>query len=102
MEIITNIFPKQPRETRRYTVSFAEALEANGDTLRASAPFEMGAVPDGITVDSAVFDPVLARLTLTLSGGTHHTSYLLEMWVHTEEGQKLEHQVTAKVVELTR
>lgn len=102
MEIITNTFPKKPGETKLFGVSFAEMLAAYGDMLQASTPFELGPVPDGIVIDSHVFDPVLARLTLLVSGGTDGRYYTLKMWVNTIKGQRLEHQVYFQVQEERR
>lgn len=102
MEIITNTFPKHPSETKLFAVSFAEMLAAYGDTLQPVTPFELGPVPDGLVIESHVFDPVLARLTLLVSGGADGRYYPLKMWINTVKSQRLEHTVYFKVQEERR
>lgn len=97
--IITDTFPKQPRETIWAPVSFADLLSALGDTPRAMDPIELDAVPDGITVDQQVFDPVSSVFRLLVSGGTDGQSYLLTMWINTTGGERREHEITIKVKE---
>ena len=97
--IATNQFPKQPRETIWVPVSFAELLAALGDTPRAVDPIELDTVPDGITVDQQVFDPVASVFRLLISGGTNGQSYLLTMWINTTSGERREHEITVKVKE---
>lgn len=97
--IITDTFPKQPRETKWIAVSFAELLAAEGDTARAVDPIELDTVPDGITVVDQVFDPVTGKLQLLVSGGTDGRTYTLTMWINTTSGQRLEHEIEVKVKE---
>lgn len=97
--IITDTFPKQPRETKWIAVSFAELLAAEGDTPRAVAPIELDTVPDGIAVEDQVFDPVTGKLQLLVSGGTDGRTYTLTMWINTTSGQRLEHEIEVKVKE---
>lgn len=97
--IITDTFPKQPRETKWIAVSFAELLNAVGDTARAVNPIELDTVPDGITVEDQVFDPVTGKLQLLVSGGTNGRTYTLTMWINTTSGQRLEHEIEVKVKE---
>ena len=96
---ITDVFPKQPREKIWVPVSFADLLAAIGDTPRAVNPIELDTVPDGITVDQQVFDPVASVFRLLISGGTHGKSYLLTMWINTTTGERREHEITVKVKE---
>lgn len=97
--IITNTFPKQPRETKWFPVSFAELLAAEGDTARAVDPIELDTVPDGITVVNQVFDPVTGKFQLLVSGGVDGRTYTLTMWINTTSGQRLEHEIEVKVKE---
>ena len=97
--VITNQFPKQPREKIWVPVSFAELLSALGDTARAVDPIELDTVPVGITVDQQVFDPVASTFRLLISGGTDGQSYLLTMWINTTSGERREHEITIKVKE---
>lgn len=97
--IITNTFPKQPRETKWIAVSFAELLSAEGDTARAVDPIELDTVPDDITVVDQVFDPVTSKLQLLVSGGVDGRTYTQTMWINTTSGQRLEHEIEIKVKE---
>jgi hypothetical protein len=100
--VITNTFPKEPRETVWVTVSFAEQLAANGDQARAVNPIEMDTVPPGITLGAQVFTPETGRLNLLVIGGVDGQRYPLTMWMNTTSGQRLEHQITIKVKELLK
>lgn len=97
--IITDTFPKQPRETIWVPISFAEMLAAKGDTARAVNPMELDTVPDGITVVDQVFDPVTSKFQLLVSGGADGRTYELTMWINTTSGQRLEHEIEVKVKE---
>ena len=97
--IITNEFPKQPREIKWLAVSFAEILAAYSDAARAVDPIELAPAPSGIVIDDHEFDPVSGLLQILVSGGTDGIKYVLTMWMHTESGQKLEHEITVKVKE---
>ena len=97
--IITNVFPKQPRETRWYPINFGDRLTANNDTARAIAPIEFDTIPAGVTLDDSEFDPQTNMLRILVSGGTDGQRYQLTMWLYTTSGQKLEHQVSIKVKE---
>lgn len=97
--IITNTFPKQPRETKWFPVTFAELLAAEGDTARAVDPIELDTVPDGITVVDQVFEPVTSKFQLLVSGGVDGRTYTLTMWINTTSGQRLEHEIEVKVKE---
>lgn len=99
--IITNIFPKKPRETRWFPISFKAQLEANGDTPRESSPIELGAVPAGISIVSQVFTPGTAVFQMLISGGTDKKDYPLTMWIHTTRGQRLQHDIVISVREKT-
>lgn len=97
--IITNEFPKQPRESRWCPVSFAEQLAAFNDTPRAVDPIELDPVPDGITVLEQVFDTATNRYHVLVAGGVSGRKYKLTMWINTTSGQRLEHDITIKVKE---
>lgn len=97
--IITDTFPKQPRETKWIAVSFAELLAAEGDTARAVDPIELDTVPDGITVVDQVFGPVTSKFQLLVSGGVDGRTYTLTMWINTTSGQRIEHEIEVKVKE---
>jgi hypothetical protein len=97
--VITNQFPKQPRETIWVPVSFSDLLSELGDTARAFDPIELDTVPTGITVDSQVFDPATSVFRVLVSGGTDGQSYLLTMWINTTSGERREHEITIKVKE---
>ena len=97
--VITDVFPKQPRETIWVPVSFADLLAALGDTPRAVDPIELDTVPTGITVVDQVFDPVASIFRLLISGGTNGQTYLLTMWINTTSGERREHEITIKVKE---
>ena len=97
--IITDTFPKQPRETKWIAVSFAELLAAEGEPARAVDPIELDTVPEGITVVDQVFDPVTSKFQLLVSGGTNGRTYTLTMWINTSSGQRLEHEIEVKVKE---
>ena len=100
--IITNEFPKQPREVKWCAISFADLLAVLGDTARAVDPIELDTVPDGITVLDQVFDPASSIFRLRISGGEHGRSYLLTMWINTTGGERREHEITIKVKEQTK
>jgi len=103
--IITNAFPKQPREVRWFSISFAELLAAYEDTPRAMNPIEFDTLPTGVgavTLEEQVFNPTTGVLKILVGGGVDATSYLLTMWIHTTNSQRLEHQVTIKVREVTK
>ena len=95
--IITNTFPKQPREVKWYAISFADLLAAMSDTPRATDPIEFDAIPDGITLEDQEF--VDGVLNVLIAGGTDKTRYKLTVFLHTTSGQKIEHQVTVSVKE---
>lgn len=97
--IITNEFPKQPREVKWLPVSFAELLQAYADTPRALDPIELDPPPAGITIEDHVFDPITGRLNILVSGGADNTKYKLTMWINTTSGQRLEHEIEVKVKE---
>lgn len=97
--IITDTFPKQPRETIWLPVSFAEMLASRGDTARAVDPIELDTMPDGITVVDQVFDPVTSKLQLLVGGGVDGRTYKLSMWINTTSGQHIEHEIKVKVKE---
>jgi hypothetical protein len=100
--VITNRFPKQPREIRWFTITFADLLLAYADTPRAIAPIEFDTIPAGIAIDEQLFTPATGLLDLLISGGTDLTDYLLTVWLHTVSGQRIEHQVTVRVKELLK
>ena len=97
--IITNVFPKQPREKKWLQVSFAELLAAEGDTARAVDPIELDTVPAGIVVEQQAFDAVTGRFQILVSGGLDGVTYTQTMWIHTTAGQRLEHEIEIKVRE---
>lgn len=101
--IITNTFPKQPREVRWCQVRFDEALQAHGDTARVVDPIEvepLAAGPGALVLEQQVFDPATNRLNLLVSGGVDGERYTITMWIYTTSGQKLEHQISVRVKEL--
>lgn len=103
--IITNVFPKQPREVRWFTISFTEVLVAYQDTPRAVAPIEfepLPTAPGSVTLEDQDFDSATGRLDILVGGGTDANNYLLTLWLHTTNGQRIEHQVTVKVREKLR
>jgi hypothetical protein len=95
--IITNTFPKQPREVKWYAISFAELLAAMSDTPRATDPIEFDTIPDGITLEAQEF--VDGVLNVLIAAGTDKTRYKLTVFLYTARGQKIEHQVTVYVKE---
>lgn len=103
--IITNEFPKQPREKCWFPISFAERLAALNDEPRALDPIEFDPMPStagAVVLESIAFDPSTKMIRILVSGGLHNKKYPLTMWLHTVSGQRLEHQVTIKVKEKTK
>lgn len=100
--IITNEFPKKPRETRWVTISFKDRLDAEGDTPAAMTPIELDAIPTGITVAAQSFNPTTCILQLLVSGGQDKSDYPLTMWINTTRGQRLQHDIVIKVRERGR
>jgi hypothetical protein len=103
--IVTNVFPKQPREVRWFSISFADLLAAYNDTPRVNAPIEFVEWPaetGAIVLVEQVFNPATGLLNILVGEGLTGTTYLVTMLLHTVSGQRLEHQVRVKVKEETK
>jgi len=105
MELITNVFPKQPREVRWFSISYADLLAAYADTPRVNTPVEFVEWPaeaGAVILVEQVFNPVTGLLSILVGEGLTGTTYLVTTLLHTISGQRLEHQVRIKVKDETR
>jgi hypothetical protein len=97
--IITDVFPKQPRERIWVPIHFAELLESLGDTARLVDPIELDTVPAGIVIESQSFNAGTSIFRMLVSGGVTGRNYVLTVWINTASGARHEHEVTIKVKE---
>lgn len=102
--IVTDVFEKQPREIKRFPVSFAEYLAIHQVVPRAVDPitFDVVSPDDGsdtLAIDDFDFNPSTGLLWIKFSAGLHNRKYLVTMWLHTDDGQKIEHEITVRVKE---
>ena len=100
--IITDVFPKQPREKIWVPIHFAELLESLGETVRLVDPIELDPVPTGITIETQSFNAGTSVFRMLVAGGVTGRRYTLTVWINTVSGARHEHEVTIKVKEQTK
>jgi hypothetical protein len=100
--IVTDVFPKQPRERIWVPIHFSELLESLGEEARALDPIELDPVPTGITIESQSFNVGTSVFRMLVAGGVTGRKYVLTVWINTVSGARHEHEVTIKVKEQTK
>lgn len=100
--IITNEFPKQPREKIWVPIHFSEQLESLGEGARTSNPVEIDTIHADLTVEFPTYDSVSMIWRALVGGGLTGRKYTLTVWMNTVSGARHEHEVTIKVKEQTK
>lgn len=100
--IITDVFPKQPREKIWVPIHFSELLESMGDTARLVDPIELDAVHADLIIEVQSFNAGTSVFRMLVAGGVSGRKYTLTVWINTVSGARKEHEVTIKVKEQTK
>lgn len=89
-------FEQQPGERKSYSINYGEALNAGDSVVSASAICE----PAGLVVENVEPFEEGTRVRFWVRGGEDRTLYKITVSVKTADGELLQDEVTAKIVEV--
>ncbi len=87
---------QQPGERMSYSINYSEALNAGDRVVSASAICE----PEGLVVENVEPFDEGTRVRFWVRGGTNRIPYKITLSVVTADGELLQDEVTAKIVEV--
>lgn len=87
---------QQPTERMSWSINYGEALNAGDSVVSATATCE----PEGLIVENVEPFDEGTRVRFWVRGGVGRTNYKITLRVQTADGERLEDEVTAKIVEV--